>query len=299
MPRGSGCTTYASDMPLSVEPKTRTTSSFSGETTVTQRSAPAARIACSASWPMGLGSSEASSRSKSSGKSSFAYPLAPKRTPRPAAGKNPIGARDAVTPRASQLERAASSARDRVEWPLVDVFLKFRYEERDLLDVVRLRTRAIERAALAIGLIAILMAAYQVVSRGAVRTLVWAVAVPAVVLASLLVGTLAIVPRVLLRRRDMRAQRSLDASDEGVTITIGERHETIRWPDVSRVDRGARVYALYWADQMLLVPRRAFRGPDREKAFSDLLERFVSARQREDGDAAAGEKQKDGDQHDG
>ncbi len=181
----------------------------------------------------------------------------------------------------------------------MDVFLKFRYEERDLLDAVRLRTRGVERAAIAIGLISIFAAAWQLLSRGAVRTLVWAVAVPALVLVSLVVGTLAIVPKVLLRRRGMSALRSVDASDEGVTITIGERHETIRWRDVSRVDRAARIYALYWADQVLLVPRRAFRGADREKAFSDLLERFVSARQREDGDAASDEEQKEGAQHDG
>ena len=180
----------------------------------------------------------------------------------------------------------------------MDVFLKFRYEERDILDAVRLRTRGVERAALAIGAVAIFAAIYQLASRGAVRTFVWAVVVPALVLASLLAGTLAIVPKVLLRRRGMRAPRSLDASDEGVTITIGERHETIRWDDVSRVDRGARIYALYWGDEVMLVPRRAFRGRDREEAFSKLLERFVSARQREQGDAAADEQQEDRGQHD-
>ncbi len=73
-PCGSGCTTYARSIPTAPpSPRTRRSSAFSRDTTVMHRSAPAARIARSASSQMGRGArSPSTGPSSKSGKSSFA-----------------------------------------------------------------------------------------------------------------------------------------------------------------------------------------------------------------------------------
>jgi len=71
---------------------------------------------------------------------------------------------------------------------------------------------------------------------------------------------------------------SVDASDEGVVVTLGSRATTIRWGDCGRLSSDARSHVLFHGDSgFLIVPRRVFRSPEKDAAFQALASRFIAA----------------------
>jgi len=154
-----------------------------------------------------------------------------------------------------------------------DVFVKFRYEERDIANALRLRMMAVLRRRLEITLVVVVAIIGCMVS---FRLAPWLLLIVAGFVTTLVLGVLVVMPKVILRRSvRLRGPMSVDASDEGITITAAERFGTIRWSDCVRVEVDKRVCALYHGSEVLLVPRRAFRSAKREKAFLDLVARFV------------------------
>ena len=145
-----------------------------------------------------------------------------------------------------------------------DVIVKFRYEESDIAGAMR------SRLPLALVACALVGVAATIYAPGtATRAIVGAVAG---VLVLTVVAALVLLPRLAFRRRpELRAPMTLDASDEGLTIVAGTSAQTIPWADCARVEIGRRVIVIRHGEEALLVPRRAFRSPERERAFLDFL----------------------------
>lgn len=160
-----------------------------------------------------------------------------------------------------------------------DVFVKFRYEERDVESALRSQLFATYRKRLDIALaplvvIVLCVMSYRIAT-GVARALIAAFAALVVML---VVAAIVLVPKIMFRRRpSLRAPMTVDASDEGITVTTGAIARTIAWSDVGRVETGGRVVMLHHGEEVLLVPRRAFRNAERERAFLDLLKRAATS----------------------
>jgi hypothetical protein len=180
-----------------------------------------------------------------------------------------------------------------------DVFLKFDYDARDIFNALRVRVtrKPGGRATLALGF-AVFVAGAALVGTMApawVRLLaVWLVVLATVQMAFSLVR---IVPHAMFRKssEDERwtaearsdfwnRKMSVDASEEGIVVTVGRRSATIKWKDCVRFASDARSHVIYHgASGFLVVPRRAFRNEKKDAAFRDLAARLVPGR-----DEAAG-----------
>ena len=155
---------------------------------------------------------------------------------------------------------------------MTDVLVKFRYRERDIADALRLRMTSTLRKRPETVLALVAFVAGCVVSYVIAPGLVRIIAVGLVAAIVLVVASvLFIVPRVVFRRREgFHVPVTLDASDEGLTVVRGVHAETIAWAD-ARVETNARIHVIQHGDEVLLVPRRAFRNAQREKAFFERL----------------------------
>ncbi len=94
-------------------------------------------------------------------------------------------------------------------------------------------------------------------------------------LASLVVAlallTFVVLPGVAFRRRpSLRAPMTVDASDEGITVTTGGSSQTIAWAD-AKIETSGRICMIHHGDELVIVPLRAFRNAEREKAFFELV----------------------------
>ena len=153
------------------------------------------------------------------------------------------------------------------------MLIKFRYEERDIANALRLQmTRSLRRRPEVLIALFVCVGACVVsyaVAPGFARVVVVAVAAAVVLIAS---SVLFVVPRMMFRRSErFRVPITVDASDEGLTVVMGVHAETIAWRDCERVDGDRRIFVIHHGNDVVLVPRRAFRNADREKAFFDLL----------------------------
>ncbi len=155
-----------------------------------------------------------------------------------------------------------------------DVFIKFRYEERDIANAFRARMIATFRKRLEVTLAAVVCIAGGILSFRYAPILVVSLAVAIV---ALVIATLVVVPKLAFRRRaSFRVPMTIDASDDGITVIAGASARTIAWADCARVDVDRRMCVVHHGDEILLVPRRAFRNAGREKAFLDLVDRYAS-----------------------
>jgi hypothetical protein len=168
--------------------------------------------------------------------------------------------------------------------PMADVFLKFRYEERDVRNALRLRLRGSARRRLALlvaGIAVLLSILTYVLAHGDATRAALSGAVALLGLFAALALTARLVPGVVFRRRpDLHRPMGVDASDEGLTITSGDRASTVRWSEVARVEHDARICALHHGTKILLVPRRVFRSARQERAFFDLLDHAQASREK-------------------
>lgn len=168
------------------------------------------------------------------------------------------------------LERAVSD----------DVFLKFDYEERDLADAMRLRMTSGFRGRFDLLLGVVVCVIGAAVARAFAPDWVWRLiavllGLAVVVIAALVFAALRVAPRVMFRRSSSSSM-SIDASEEGITITVGQRYATIKWRDCVRMESDARTHIVYHgAKGFLVIPRRAFRNEKQDEAFRSLALRFV------------------------
>jgi SEC-C motif-containing protein/YcxB-like protein len=172
-----------------------------------------------------------------------------------------------------------------------DVFLKFEYGARDVIDVARLRALQRLRAHPALvlgGLAGIGAAAFVcVIAPVWVRHLAaWLAALGAV---HLVFSVLKTVPYAMFRRssedqrKPMEARgdfwdrkMSVDASEDGIVVTVGRRSATIKWRECVRLESNARSYLIRLGETgFLAVPRRAFRTAKKDAAFRELATRLV------------------------
>ena len=163
---------------------------------------------------------------------------------------------------------------------MADVFLKFRYNERDIADALRLRLRGRRRRIeiLLVGMLLLsLTLASELVRAGSWRAVVWLLISGLGIVLVFVIVSRVVVPKMLFRRSDLRSQMGVDASEEGITVTAGDRATTIRWAELARVESDERVCALHHGTRVLLIPRRIFRSPKQERSFLELLERFAQA----------------------
>lgn len=155
--------------------------------------------------------------------------------------------------------------------------MKFRYEERDLAGALRatmvasLRKRPQPILAAIVCTIALAYAAQ--ITTGATRVLVIALAIG---LVGVVASAFVIVPKMMFRRAELRVPMAVDACDDGLTIIAGPKARTIAWGDVVRVEHGSRVIIVRHGEEALVVPRRAFPSPEREKDFVALLAHYAS-----------------------
>jgi antitoxin (DNA-binding transcriptional repressor) of toxin-antitoxin stability system len=158
-----------------------------------------------------------------------------------------------------------------------DVFVKFRHEERDVASAFRSAMIASlrKRPDLGLGTIVLVvgLAVAMRLTSGSMRVILAAM-VAAVVL--LVASSFVIVPKMMFRRGPLRVPMGVDASDEGLTIIAGMSARTLAWDDIVRVEPGARVIIVHHGEEALIVPRRAFRNRDRERAFVEMLARHAS-----------------------
>jgi hypothetical protein len=160
-----------------------------------------------------------------------------------------------------------------------DVFIKFRYEERDIANAVRARMIAALRRRPELALAALVCVASAVVAysyvppSGRIVIVVLAIAVVALV-----ASTFVVVPKLAFRRREsLREPVTIDASAEGITVTMGATSRAIAWTDCAKVETSGRICMIHHGEDMLILPLRAFRNVEREKAFFELVERFAGA----------------------
>lgn len=154
-----------------------------------------------------------------------------------------------------------------------DVLIKFRYEERDIANALRLRMTSSLRHRPEALLAMVVCVAGSVVSYVLAPGLVRVIVVGTIAaIALLVVSVLVVLPRMMFRRRaSLRVPMTVDASDEGLTVVTGARAVTIPWGDCGRVESDRRICVIHHGEEVVLVPRRAFRNAEREKAFFDLL----------------------------
>jgi YcxB-like protein len=113
---------------------------------------------------------------------------------------------------------------------------------------------------------------------GPMQVLAWAILSALAALALTGLGMVLFAPKIVLRRRArFRGPMTIDASEEGVTLTVGASARTIAWTEFVNVEADKRMCVLHHGSELVLVPRRAFRNAERERAFLDLVERFVCA----------------------
>jgi len=160
-----------------------------------------------------------------------------------------------------------------------DVFVKFRYDERDVAAALRMRVVATLRRRSDLALapfvcVAACVAGYVYAPAGPARFAVMAISALVFVI---LVASIVVLPRAMFRRRlGLHVPMSVDASDEGITVIAGPVARTIAWSDCARVEKGARVCVIHHgAGEAFLLPRRAFRDASREAAFFDLVARHA------------------------
>jgi hypothetical protein len=172
-----------------------------------------------------------------------------------------------------------------------DVFLKFEYDERDIVNAMRVRLSG----RLRLGMILVGLGA---VGLGVAHALgpAWSwpasIAVLSTAVLYTLVDALRIAPPKMFGGA-FEAQReapgapegfrdatmSVDASEDGVTVTLGSRLANIRWADCVRLESSARTYVLLHGRKgFVVVPRRAFRTEKRDAAFRELVERHLGGR---------------------
>jgi len=155
-----------------------------------------------------------------------------------------------------------------------DVLVKLRYEERDIARMVRSRAlvalRARPQLPLALGVCLVVACLTTIYAPSTLaRVVVGAVAVVIVILG---VALLVVLPRIAFRRRlDLRAGLTIDASDEGLTVVTGQTAKTMAWSDCGRIEVSRRLIVIHHGEDAVVVPRRAFRDAERERAFLALL----------------------------
>ncbi len=158
-----------------------------------------------------------------------------------------------------------------------DVFVKFRYEERDVASAFRsvMLASLRKRADLALALLVVTGGVFVAlrVTAGVTRVIVGTVAAAIVIV---VVSAFVVVPKLMFRRSALRVPMAVDASNEGLTIIAGTDARTIEWEACERVEHGARVIVIHHGKEALIVPRRAFRNRERERAFVEALQRHVS-----------------------
>jgi hypothetical protein len=174
-----------------------------------------------------------------------------------------------------------------------DVFVKFEYDARDIVNAMRLRLASELRGHVVLVLCAIACAAGAVVF--CVLGPSWGRYLAAWVL--VLVGVQAaftavrIVPHSMFRKsaEDQRLtselrgdfwnrNMSVDASEDGITVTVGRRSATLKWRDCARFESDARSHLIFHgASGFLAVPRRAFRNEKKDATFRELASRLVGA----------------------
>lgn len=172
-----------------------------------------------------------------------------------------------------------------------DVFVKFEYGARDILDAIRLRISSSPRGRAGLGacLVAALLAAvlFYEVGPGLIRHLVAWLAVLGFVHAAF--TGLRQLPHAMFCKSSEDARwtqqvrsdfwnrkMSVDASEDGLTVTIGQRSATVRWGDCRRFASHARAYLIGHGEKgFLVVPRRVFRNEKKDAAFRDLATRLV------------------------
>jgi YcxB-like protein len=166
---------------------------------------------------------------------------------------------------------------------MADVFLKFRYEERDVRSALRLRLRGSGRRRLELllaGIAALTLILSYELAGSTERAILSAVIALLALVVAIVVAARALPGMVFRRRPDLHRPMGVDASEEGLTITSGDRASTVRWAEVARVEYDDRICALHYGTKILLVPRRIFRSPRQERAFFDLIERHASREKR-------------------
>jgi hypothetical protein len=172
-----------------------------------------------------------------------------------------------------------------------DVFLKFDYGARDIFDATRLRvaSRLRGRAALVVGgALGVAAAVFLLRTAPAwLRVLgAWLVAIAAVQWGF---SALRRVPHAMFRKsaadaawtREARSdfwnrKMSVDASDEGIVVTVGRRTATLKWRDCAGLESDRRCHLVrVGATGFLAVPRRAFRNEKKDADFRALATRFI------------------------
>jgi hypothetical protein len=103
--------------------------------------------------------------------------------------------------------------------------------------------------------------------------------------------SLRIVPHAMFRKsvedaawmRQVRSdfwsrKMSVDASEDGIAVTVGRRSASLKWRDFRGFESDARSHLLHHgAAGYLIVPRRAFRTEKKDEAFRELASRLVGA----------------------
>jgi hypothetical protein len=163
-----------------------------------------------------------------------------------------------------------------------EVFLKFQYEERDFADAMRLRMVSAFRGRfdLAIGAavcVAGIALSYAFAPAWMWRAAMWFVGVAVVGIVATALVALRVVPRVMFRKNAaLQSPTSLDASEEGITLTVGKRFATIKWRDCRRLEADKNAYIVYHgARGAIVVPRRVFRNDRQDESFRSLVTKFA------------------------
>lgn len=69
---------------------------------------------------------------------------------------------------------------------------------------------------------------------------------------------------------------SVDASAEGIVVTHGARSSSVKWSDCRALVTGARAHVVYFGERgHLVVPRRAFRTPEKDEDFQTLAREHI------------------------
>jgi hypothetical protein len=169
-----------------------------------------------------------------------------------------------------------------------DVFVKFEYDERDIANGMRLRLAGKLRGAL-------LGVAVGVIGCGAAWTL-GPERLRSAALGGLLGAVLVFVIAALYKspptmfRGTFTASReaeagpeelrdatmTIDASEDGIAVTVGKRLANLKWSECTRLESDARSYVLsHGKDGFVVIPRRAFRNEKRDAAFRELAGRLL------------------------
>jgi hypothetical protein len=166
-----------------------------------------------------------------------------------------------------------------------ELLLKFRYEEKDFVDVARLRVATAFRGRLDLAAAGAICALGLVVGYLYAPRWVWQLAALGLGLAAALVATMLymavfVAPRILFQRQAGQLDMSIELSDEGISVVAGKQRGKIKWASCTGLEANARAYLLRHGDKaMLMLPRRVFRSERQEDAFRKLVDRFVGGRE--------------------